>query len=131
PPGSGVQFHEVSVALPDSSSSPVTDEATLHNNRRIVLFDRGRPAYRILYVGGRPNWEFKFLNRALLDDPQLQLVGLLRLALREPKFEFRGRSGEASNPLFRGFRGADDTTRYDQPVLTRINTRDEAELRGG
>jgi uncharacterized membrane protein len=130
PSGSGVQFHEVTVDRGEQADADA--EATLLNNRRIVLFNRGRPAYRILYVGGRPNWEFKFLNRALLDDPQLQLVGLLRLALREPKFEFRGRAGEASNPLFRGFgANADDTARYDQPVLTRINTRDESELRGG
>ncbi len=128
PSGTGIQFHEVSVTPRDATSS---DEATTLNNRRIVLFNRGRPNYRILYVGGRPNWEFKFLNRALLDDPQLQLVGLLRLALREPKFEFRGRAGEATNPLFRGFGQPDDTQRYDQPVLTRVNTRDAAELRGG
>lgn len=127
--GSGIQFDEVTVAPRNAAAAP---EATLLNNRRIVLFNRGRPAYRILYVGGRPNWEFKFLNRALLEDPQLQLVALLRLARREPKFEFRGRAGEASNPLFRGFGGqTDDTTHYDQPVLTRLNTRDEAELRGG
>ena len=128
PAGTGIQFHEVAVAPRDTEASA---EATTLNNRRIVLFNRGRPSYRILYVGGRPNWEFKFLNRALLDDPQLQLVGLLRLALREPKFEFRGRAGEGTNPLFRGFGQPDDTQRYDQPVLTRVNTRDEAELRGG
>ena len=129
PAGTGIQFHEVSVT-PQAATGPA--EATTLNNRRVVLFNRGRPAYRILYVGGRPNWEFKFLNRALLEDPQLQLVGLVRLAHREPKFEFRGRAGEASNPLFRGFSGTpDDTTRYDQPVLTRINTKDQTELRGG
>jgi uncharacterized membrane protein len=127
--GSGVQFDEVTVAPSNSAAVP---EATLLNNRRIVMFNRGRAAYRILYVGGRPNWEFKFLNRALIEDPQLQLVALLRIARREPKFEFRGRAGEANNPLFRGFGpNADDTVRYDQPVLTRINTRDESELRGG
>ncbi len=131
PSGTGIQFHEVSVSPRDTSDASASNEATTLNNRRIVLFNRGRPSYRILYVGGRPNWEFKFLNRALLDDPQLQLVGLLRLALREPKFEFRGRAGEATNPLFRGFGQPDDTQRYDQPVLTRVNTRDAAELRGG
>jgi Uncharacterized membrane protein len=131
PSGTGIQFHEVTVAPRSPADTSASDEATTLNNRRIVLFDRGRPSYRILYVGGRPNWEFKFLNRALLDDPQLQLVGLLRLALREPKFEFRGRAGEATNPLFRGFGQPDDTQRYDQPVLTRVNTRDAAELRGG
>lgn len=128
PSGAGVQFQEVSVSPRNATAEP---EATLLNNRRLVMLNRGRTAYRILYVGGRPNWEFKFLNRALLDDPQLQLVGLLRLAKREPKFEFLGRAGEAGNPLFRGFGHADDTLRYDQPVLTRLNTRDEAELRAG
>lgn len=126
PERAGLHFHEVTVSA--DASEP---EATLINNRRLVLIDRGREEYRVLYVGGRMNWEFKFLNRAIAEDPQLHLVGLLRLALREPKFEFRGRAGEATNPLFRGFAGADDTTRYDEPVLTRLNTRDETELRAG
>lgn len=129
PAGSGVQFHEVTVYPPVGDT---IDEATTINNRRIVMTDRGRETFRILYVGGRPGWDFKFLNRALLDDPQLQLVGLLRAARREPKFDFKGRSGEASNPMYRGF-GADasEAPRYDQPVLVRVNTRDESELRGG
>ena len=129
PSGTGVQFHEVVVHPLDGDTAA---EATLANNRRIIMTDRGRPAFRILYVGGRPGWDFKFLNRALLDDPQLQMVGLIRAARREPKFDFKGRSGEASNPMFRGF-GADasEAPRYDQPVLVRINTRDEDELRGG
>ncbi|MCZ7638028.1 MAG: glutamine amidotransferase [Verrucomicrobia bacterium] len=63
----------------------------------------------------------------------MQLVGLIRIALREPKFEFRGRAGETGNPLFRGFgdQSREEVERYDQPVLTRLNTRDELELRGG
>ena len=107
-------------------------EATLANNQRVLVVDRGRGPYRILYVSGRPNWEFKFLNRALQEDEQIQLVGLIRIAKREPKFEFRGRVGESSNPLFRGFdKKTEETERYDQPVLVRLNTRDEFELRGG
>ena len=129
PSGSGIQFYEVS-AQPESTDGPA--EATTANNKRYVMVDRGRPVYRVLYVGGRPNWEFKFLNRALIEDPQLDLVGLLRLARREPKFEFRGQAGESSNPLYRGFVDAtDDTARYDEPVLTRVNTRDSEELRSG
>ncbi|GAB5559133.1 MAG: Ig-like domain-containing protein [Synoicihabitans sp.] len=129
PNGAGIQFYEVSARPASVDSSP---EATTANNRRYVMVDRGRPVYRVLYVGGRPNWEFKFLNRALIEDPQLDLVGLLRLARREPKFEFRGRAGESSNPLYRGFTNAtDDTARYDEPVLTRVNTRDSEELRSG
>ena len=29
------------------------------------MVDGGQKAFRILYVTGRPNWEYKFLNRAL------------------------------------------------------------------
>jgi uncharacterized membrane protein len=95
--------------------------------------NRGRGPYRILYVSGRPNWEFKFLNRAIQEDEQLQLAGLIRVAKREPKFNFIGRPGETSNPLFRGFgnQASEEVERYDQPVLVRLNTRDEFELRAG
>lgn len=108
-------------------------EATLANNTRVLAVDRGQGPYRILYVGGRPNWEYKFLNRALAADAQLQLVALLRVARREPKFEFRAYAGETSNPLFRGFgnQSPEEIERYDQPVLVRLNTRDELELRSG
>ena len=131
PGGSGIQFYEVVAQAPEGGT--LQDEATLLNNHRVAMVDRGKPAFRILYVGGRPMWDFKFLNRALLDDPQLQMVALLRAARREPKFDFKGRAGEASNPMFRGFGdgSAEDAPRYDQPVLVRVNTRDEEELRGG
>jgi uncharacterized membrane protein len=110
-----------------------SEEATLANNSRVLVVDRGHGPYRILYVSGRPNWEFKFLNRALEEDPQLQLVALIRVAKREPKFSFLGRPGETSNPLFRGFgnQAPEEVERYDQPVLVRLNTKDEVELRAG
>ncbi len=108
-------------------------EATLVNNKRTLVVDRGKGPYRILYVTGRPNWEYKFLRRAISEDEQVQLVGLLRVARREPKYDWRGRAGEVSNPLFRGFDNKDEeqTEQYDQPVLVRLNTRNEAELRDG
>jgi uncharacterized membrane protein len=131
----GIHFYQLDaretgeLKNPDASSS----EATLVNNRRMLVVDRGQDHFRILCVAGRPDWEYKFLNRALQDDPQVQMVTLLRIARREPKFEFIGRDGEASNPLFRGFGGDGDeeTARYDQPVMERLNTKDEFELRGG
>ena len=108
-------------------------EATLVNNKRTLVVDRGKGPYRILYVTGRPNWEYKFLRRAISEDEQVQLVGLLRVARREPKYDWRGRAGEVSNPLFRGFdnKDEDQTEQYDQPVLVRLNTRDKVELRDG
>jgi hypothetical protein len=107
-------------------------EATLVNNRQMIVVDRGQEPFRVLYVSGRPNWDYKFLNRAIQEDPQVQMVSLIRIARREPKFEFKGRDGESSNPLFRGFGTKDEEdASYDQPVLIRLNTKDEFELRGG
>src|SRR6267378_389690 len=137
PEKSGVSFYRLRTRARQELGSPdrldTTQEATLANNSTVLAVDRGRGPYRILYVSGRPNWEFKFLNRAVQDDDQLQLVGLIRVARREPKFNFLGRPGEASNPLFRGFgnQAPEEVERYDQPVLVRLNTRDDLELRAG
>lgn len=135
----GLSFYQVRVGTPaetpppDATAPKTTGEATLANNSRVLAVDRGQGPFRVLYLAGRPNWEFKFLNRAIQADEQVQLVGLIRVAKREPKFDFRGRAGETSNPLFRGFgnQAPEDVQRYDQPVLIRLNTRDELELRAG
>ncbi len=78
------------------SSPQQAREATLANNSRLAAVDRGRGPYRVLYVCGRPNWEYKFLRRAVEEDDQVQLVGLLRIARREPKFDFRSRAASGS-----------------------------------
>jgi uncharacterized membrane protein len=129
----GLHFYQVEArAREELDGGPdESREATLANNRQIVVVDRGQEPFRVLYVSGRFNWEFKFLNRAIKDDPQVHLVSLIRAAKREPKFVFKGRDGESSNPLFQGFGQTDDeTARYDQPVIERLNTADEFELRG-
>ena len=140
PAQAGPTFYRVQVApeeelaaLSSATNRGRSSEATLINNTRDLVVNRGRGPYRILYVAGRPNWEHKFLQRALAEDDQVELVSLLRIAKREPKFEFRGRAGESSNPLFRGFgnQSKEEVERYDQPVLVRLNTQDELELRGG
>jgi uncharacterized membrane protein len=133
----GVTYYRVRVATPGEADKPdnaaETEEATLANNTRVVPVDRGRGPHRLLYVAGRPNWEFKFLNRALAEDDQLEMVSLIRIARREPKFEFRGGAGGAANPFYRGFDGQpkDEAERYDKPVLVRLGTRDSLELSGG
>lgn len=101
------------------------------NNERLVAVDRGQGPYRVLYVSGRPNWEYKFIRRALAGDDEVQLPSLVRIAKREPKFEWRGRVGESSNPLFRGFGDQASAQRYDQPVLIRLGTKDAQELAEG
>ena len=135
PEKNGLSFYQVRASTPGpmpapGAATPPSEEATLANNNRVIAVDRGQGPYRVLYVSGRPNWEFKFLNRAIAEDEQVQLVALIRIAKREPKFEFRGRAGETSNPLFRGFgqQAPEDVQRYDQPVIMRLNVRDEHEL---
>jgi hypothetical protein len=147
PEREGVSFYRVEVApqaradakpqatanaAGSASSSGKEKEATAENNVRWIAVDRGRGPYRVLYVGGAPNPEHKFLGRALADDPQVELVSLMRIARREPKFDFRTRAGETTNPLFRGFdKTNDETERYDQPVFVRLGIKDESELRDG
>lgn len=139
PETSGVSFYRVRAAAKDElgqfAQPEGAVEATLANNTRVITVDRGKGPYRILYVSGRPNWEFKFLNRALAEDDQVELVGLIRIAKKEKgfgQFEFRSRPGESANPLFRGFdRTTEDTEGYNEPVLVRLNAKDETELKGG
>lgn len=136
PKTADLAFYRVQIAVegeeelaeqPENSS-----EATLANNARVIVVDRDQGPYRILYVCGRPNWEYKFLHRSVMEDDQIEISALQRVARREPKFEFKGRSGESTNPLFRGFdKTNEETERYDQPVLIRLNVRDETELRDG
>jgi uncharacterized membrane protein len=108
-------------------------EATMANNERCVLVDRARGPYRVLYVSGRPNWEFKFLRRAVQTDDEIDLVGLIRIAREEPRFAFRSRGSERTNPLFKGFGNDRDeeTQQYNEPVIVRLGTRDAEELRDG
>ncbi len=118
-------------APPEGGTTNESQEATLANNSRIVTVDRGGGPFRVLYVGGRPNWEFKFLRRALDEDDEVKLVGMVRIAKKEPKFAFLNR-GERMNPLFKGFGNKDEQAEnYDQPVLIRLGTKDADELRGG
>ncbi len=137
PKRSGVSFYRVRAAVEselDQFDTPSESlEATLANNQKLAAVDRPGGPYRVLYVSGRPNWEFKFLRRAAEADDEVELVGLIRIARREPKFTFLGRGGDPTNPLFKGFTDKDDelTEQYDEPVLIRVGTRDEVELRDG
>ena len=143
PERSGVQGYRVHCRLvedmPASSPSPQTEaasssvERTLGNNRRHQVIDRGRGPYRILYVSGRPNWEHKFLKRALEEDGELRLASLLRIAKKEPKFSFRDNRVDSSNPLFSGFEGIseEEKEQYNQPVFVRLGDLKPDQLQGG
>ena len=108
-------------------------EQTVANNSRLVVVDQGGGPFRVLYVSGRPNWEFKFLRRAVEEDKDIELVGLVRIARRKPKFDFRQARSQPRNSLFDGFDHPDSemAEQPDQPVLIRLGTLDGAELRDG
>lgn len=127
---SGASFYRVSL---ESAEIPPASEVTLENNARLICVNRTAGPHKILYLAGRPNWEFGPMRRALEEDPEVQLRALIRVAKREPKFTFKGRGGEATNPLFRGFQNGEnaDVARYDQPVLVRVNLETPEELAGG
>ena len=136
----GLSFFTVwavkATALPELDAADklaaAAEEVTLENNKRVIAVDRRSGPYRVLYLSGRPNWDYKFLRRALELDTEVKLVALIRMAKREPKFQWRGREGETSNPLFRGFKSdaVEETQRYDQPVMVRLGVSDAKELEG-
>src|SRR5262249_28054252 len=91
----------------DSGGDPAAGEQTSANNSRLVVVDQGGGPYRVLYVGGRPDWEYKFLNRALDGDDQINLVGMIRIARKQPKFDFRSARSGSTSPFYDGFDLAD------------------------
>lgn len=123
----GVSFYQL------EGKAEEAPEAVLANNTRLLAADRGAGPYRVLYVAGRPNWEYKFLRRAIAGDDDIEMPALVRIAKREPKFQWRGHAGESVNPLFRGFgaKEGEEAQRYDQPVILRLGTRDAKELGEG
>ncbi len=144
PKTAGLSFYQLIVSRPQDTAAVIEavgvngdkektfGEATIENNTQLIAIDRGQGPYRILYVSGRPNWEYKFLSRAVVDDPQLDVVGLIRIARREPKFKWRRKGENETNPLFQGFDDKkEEIEQYDEPVLVRMHTRDDAELRNG
>lgn len=109
------------------------EEATLGNNARYQVIDRGRGPYKILYFAGRPNWEFKFLKRALDEDDEIKLTSLIRIANKQPKFNFRESKVDSSNPLFSGFEDISDEEKqkYDEPVFVRMGVTEAGQLKLG
>ncbi|MDA1015837.1 MAG: glutamine amidotransferase [Planctomycetota bacterium] len=127
----GLSFYRVEVAPISDVGETVRSEVTLENNSRLVKVDRGGTGHRVLYIAGRPNWEYKFLRRAIADDEHIKLVAQIRIADKEPKFNFLGRVGESANPLFRGMdkKGGEEVESFDEAVIMRLNTKDSDELR--
>jgi uncharacterized membrane protein len=56
----------------------LTGEENTQNNRLTRVLDVDGGTRRILYMEGEPRWDFKFIRRAVEDDPALHIVSLLR-----------------------------------------------------
>lgn len=133
----GIQFYNVRVSAVNEKAQfeneSLQKEITLKNNIHRIKIDRRGGPYRILYVGGRPNWDFKFLTRSIKDDKHIELTALVRIAKKEKKFTFREGGNADVNPLFQGLdkEKAEAGENYDEPVFLRFNTRESEELAKG
>ena len=58
--------------------APVAGEQNVQNNAVVRLINVGPKKMRILYMEGEPRWEYKFIRRAIEDDPSIELVTILR-----------------------------------------------------
>ena len=61
-----------------SFSLQAPDDRIPENNTLDALVEIKNDHPQILYIEGEPRWEFKFLRRAVQDDPNIRLVTLLR-----------------------------------------------------
>jgi len=113
-----------------ADDTTLSDDRISANNERSFVIDNRDKKYRILYVSARPNWEHKFLSKALKEDQHLKMSSLICISNAEPKFVFKGKKSSLSNPLFEGFENDEDRPRYDEAVFIRLELGPE-ELAGG
>jgi uncharacterized membrane protein len=93
---------------------PLAGETNLENNRltRVLWVESGK--HRILYVEGEPRWEYKFIRRAVDDDPAISVVSMLRTT--QNKIYRQGIS--TPNELEEGFpTKPEDLFEYDGIIL--------------
>jgi hypothetical protein len=57
---------------------PLPGEQNSKNNSQTRVLAVDGTKHRVLYVEGEPRWEYKFLRRAVEDDPALEIVSMLR-----------------------------------------------------
>jgi hypothetical protein len=58
--------------------TPLPGESNPNNNALTRMVNVSGDKRRVLYVEGEPRWEFKFIRRAVEDDPQMQMASMLR-----------------------------------------------------
>jgi uncharacterized membrane protein len=75
-----IEFHAGKAAIKSVTAriDPLPEETNKDNNAQTLAVAVDDSRRRILYVEGEPRWDYKFLRRAVEDDPALQVVSMLR-----------------------------------------------------
>ncbi len=75
-----IEFHAGKAAVKSVTAriDPLPGETNKDNNAQTLAVAVDDSRRRILYVEGEPRWDYKFLRRAVEDDPALQVVSMLR-----------------------------------------------------
>src|SRR5580658_5443162 len=119
--------------------APVAVEQNTQNNYVARLVNVVPKKMRILYMEGEPRWEFKFIRRALEDDPSIEIVTILRTT--QNKIYRQGTVD--SHELENGFpTKAEELFKYDGLIIGSVEAnyfsneqqaiiRDFADKRGG
>ena len=120
---SGVRQLEFSIesGLLDSDGLAAIDPIPGNNRQPRIIQVIDSPK-RILYVEGEPRWEYKFIRRALHDNPSVEIVSLLKTSPNK----FYRQGVESAAELANGFpRTREELFRYDAVI---IGSLDAAEL---
>jgi len=101
--------------------SPVEGEENRQNNSVVRLVNVEPKKMRILYMEGEPRWEYKFIRRAIEDDPSIDLVTILRTT--QNKFYRQGTVD--SHELENGFpTKAEELFKYDGLIIGSVEAND-------
>ena len=98
---------------------PLPGETNMENNRQMRVLSVDNTKHRILYVEGEPRWDYKFIRRAVEDDPALQVASMLRTTQNKVY-----RQGIANaNELAEGFPSKEeDLFKYDGLMLGSVES---------
>ncbi|HEX4274162.1 MAG TPA: glutamine amidotransferase [Bryobacteraceae bacterium] len=119
--------------------APVAGEQNTQNNAVVRLVNVAPRKMRILYMEGEPRWEYKFIRRAIEDDPSIEVVTILRTT--QNKIYRQGTVD--SHELENGFPSkAEELFKYDGLIIGSVEAnyfsndqqamiRDFADRRGG
>lgn len=94
---------------------PRAGEMILENNQRRFLIDNRSRIGRVLYIEGYPRKEFKFIRRALEDDPLLKAASIVRIS---PEGRLYRQGIEGPDELQEGFpRSKRELFSYDALII--------------